>query len=107
MPKRQYALPPLVLEILRFCVVAFMAGIGYSLATGASPSLLNHRVGPLDPVGLGTILGVASGYVLGGVIGRLAVKTVVATESALSGKSAEQLLAGLAGGMTGVLFASL
>jgi uncharacterized protein YacL len=93
-----------VLEILRFCVVIFLAGIGYQVARLFDGGVV--VMGPFDAQGVGMLLGAATGYVLGGVVGRLTFRTVVATESVLAGRSAEQLLAGLIGATVGVLAAA-
>ncbi len=96
--------PPAVLEVLRFCVVVFLAGVGYQVAHGLSSD--DVRMGPFDAEGTGIILGAAVGYVLGGVVGRLTDRTLGRTESALRGRSAEQVLAGLTGAVLGTLLAA-
>jgi len=91
-----------LVEALRFCVVAFLAGVGYQVARGFGGS--GERViGVFDAPALGVVLGAATGYVLGGVVARLTFRAVSRTEKALSGRSAEQLLAGLTGAVGGVL----
>ena len=97
-------LPPGVLEVLRFCVVVFLAGVGYQVAYGLDSDQV--RMGPFDSGGTGVILGAAVGYVLGGVVGRLTGRTLTRTERALRGRSAEQVLAGLTGAVLGTLLAA-
>jgi uncharacterized protein YacL len=95
------SVPSAVLEVLRFCVVVFFAGLGYQVTRVVERPDLS--VGPFDVTGLGILLGAAIGYVLGGVLGRLTGRSLSAAETALGGRSAEQLLAGMAGGVLGVL----
>ena len=96
-------LPTGVVEVLRLCVVVFFAGVGYQVARVVGPTGVN--VGPLDSDGLGVLLGAAVGYVLGGVVARLTVRTVEATESTLRDRSTEQVLAAMIGAGLGVLVA--
>ncbi len=98
---RRGSTPPAVVEVLRFCVVAFLAGIGFQVARGFSDG--ERVVGVFDAPALGVVLGAASGYVLGGVVARLTFRTVTRTEKALAGRSVEQMLAGLTGAVAGVL----
>jgi uncharacterized protein YacL len=97
-------IPDAVLEVLRFCVVVFLAGIGYQVAHGLGAD--GVRIGPFDAEGTGIILGAGVGYVLGGAVGRLTGRTLSQTERALRGKSAEQVLAGLTGAVLGTLLAA-
>ncbi len=101
MRQRDPSMSLTMVEALRFCVVAFLAGAGYQIAHGFGSGA--QVVGIFDAPALGVVLGAASGYVLGGVIARLTFRTVTRTESALAGRSAEQLLAGLTGAVGGVL----
>ncbi|WP_143447553.1 PIN/TRAM domain-containing protein [Kineosporia sp. R_H_3] len=96
--------PPVVVEVLRFCVVVFLAGVGYQVAHGLDSDRV--RMGPFDAEGTGIILGAAFGYVLGGVVGRLTGRTLTQTERALRSRSAEQVLAGLTGAVLGTLLAA-
>lgn len=93
--------PHALVEVLRFCVVIFLTGVGYQVAKGLGSE--EAVVGPFDAASTGMILGAAFGYVIGGLVARLTLRTVSATESALSGRSAEQLLAALVGAIVGVL----
>lgn len=103
MTPRESRLPTGVIEALRLCVVVFFAGVGYEASglVGVSPV----TVGPLDSVGVGVLLGAAIGYVLGGVIARLTVRTVESTEAGLRDRSAEQVLAAMIGAALGVVIA--
>ncbi len=104
MSQRDTRFPPVVIEALRFCVVAFLAVIGYQVGRGFGSGTL--VVGVFDGPGLGALLGGFSGYVLGGVIARVTSASVARTEEALAGRTAEQLLAGLTGAAAGVLVAA-
>ena len=103
MSSRRNAPPGGVVEVLRLCVVVFFAGVGYEVARsfGSSPV----AVGPFDSVGVGVLLGVFVGYVLGGVIARLTVRTVETTQAAMRDRSTEQVLAAMIGAALGVLIA--
>lgn len=103
-PANTAGIPAVVLEVLRFCVVVFLAGVGYQVAHGLGTD--DVRMGPFDTEGTGIILGAAVGYVLGGVVGRLTGRTLSQTERALHGRSAEQVLAGLTGAVLGTLLAA-
>lgn len=104
MPQRDTRFPSTVIEVLRFCVVAFLAAVGYQVGRGFGSG--ERVVGLFDAPALGVLLGGASGYVIGGVVARLTSVSVTRTESALSGRSAEQLLAGMTGAVAGVLAAA-
>ena len=61
--------PALLLEILRFLVVAFFAGAGYQIGSGVNNG--RHVLGALNGTAVGVVLGSGFGYVLGGVLGFL------------------------------------
>lgn len=103
MSPRDARLPSTVVEALRLCVVVFFAGVGYE--TSALVAGSSVAVGPLDTRGVGVLLGAAVGYVLGGVVARLTVRTVEATEATLRDRSAEQVLAAMIGAALGVVIA--
>lgn len=90
-------------EVLRFCVVVFLAGVGYEVAT-ALPDDVDVQLGPFDVVAVGVILGAALGYVLGGVVVRITGRSLAEAERSLVGRSPEQVLAGLSGAVLGVVF---
>jgi uncharacterized protein YacL len=102
MVKRDSGLPGVVVEVLRFCIVVFFAGVGFSMseALGAGARV---RVGPFDATGIGILLGASVGYVFGGVVARLTGRALGQAEAALRDRSVEQVLAGLAGAVLGVL----
>ena len=97
---RDRSVPLVVVEALRFCIVLFLAALGYELARGAHVGL---SIGPFDEAGVGTLLGAAVSYVVGGAVGRLTTRTLQQAEDALVGRSAEQVLAGLVGAVVGVV----
>jgi uncharacterized protein YacL len=98
---RETAVPPVVVEILRFCIVLFLGGVGYH-ASGVVPDFA-VRLGLFDQTGLGTLLGAGAGYVLGGVVGRSTGRSLRAAEAVLLGRSVEQVLAGLVVAILGVI----
>jgi uncharacterized protein YacL len=93
-----------VLELLRLFVVVFFAGLGYQVASAFEP--VDVRLGPLDTVAAGVLLGAAVGYVLGGVVARTTVRSVASAEKSLRMRSTEQVLSGMLGGAIGVLAAA-
>ena len=104
MNPRLVRVPVGVIELLRLFVVVFFAGLGYQIAVAAQPVSL--RLGPLDATGAAVLLGAAIGYVLGGVIARLTVRTVATAEHRLRQRSTEQVLSGMIGAAVGVLVAA-
>jgi len=104
MQRREQPVPPVVFEVLRFCVVVFLASAGYAVARGFGAT--DVALGPFEADGIGLLLGAAVGYVAGGVVSRLTFRSVSAAETALSGRSAEQLLAGVLGAVVAVLTAT-
>jgi uncharacterized protein YacL len=101
---REIRLPRGVVEVLRLCVVAFFAGVGYEVASALDAEGL--AFGPIDGVGVGVLHGAAVGYVVGGLTARLTVRTVESTEASLRDRSAEQVLAGMMGAALGVIIAA-
>jgi uncharacterized protein YacL len=97
---RETAVPPVVVEVLRFCIVLFLGGVGYQ-ASGMVPDSA-VQLGLFDQTGLGTLLGAGAGYVLGGVVGRSTGRSLRAAEAVLLGRSVEQVLAGLVTAILGV-----
>lgn len=93
--------PALVLEALRFLVVAFFAGAGYQIGSGVDTK--GDVLGSLNGTALGVILGSGLGYVLGGVLGRSTAAGAERMRSSLHATSAEDLVAGAIGTIGGVL----
>ncbi len=104
MNPRPLRVPVGVIELLRLFVVVFFAGLGYQVAVAADP--VDLRLGPLDAAGAGVLLGAAVGYVLGGVVARLTVRSVASAERSLRQRSTEQVLSGMIGAAIGVLVAA-
>ncbi|WP_426565288.1 PIN/TRAM domain-containing protein [Angustibacter sp. McL0619] len=104
MNPRPIRVPAGVIELLRLFVVVFFAGLGYQIAVATDPEQL--QLGPLDAVGAGVLLGAAVGYVLGGVIARLTVRSVASAERNLRQRSTEQVLSGMIGAAIGVVLAA-
>ena len=104
MQQRDLNMPGVVVEVLRFCVVVFSAGVGYFIVQAVGHD--GVRVGPFEGSGLGIILGAAIGYVLGGVVARLTGRSLRDAEAALRERSVEQVLAGLIGAVLGVLISA-
>ncbi len=94
-----------VIELLRLFVVVFFAGLGYQIAAAGAAGR-RCGSGPLDATGAAVLLGAAVGYVLGGVIARLTVRSVASAEQSLRQRSTEQVLSGMIGAAIGVLVAA-
>ena len=90
----------IVLEALRFLVVAFFAGAGYQIGAGVGD---DDVLGGLNGTAVGVILGSGLGYVLGGVLGRTTASGAERLRSNLHATSAEDLVAGAIGTIGGVL----
>jgi uncharacterized protein YacL len=102
MGQRDTTMSPAVIETLRLCVVMFVGGIGFTIAQSTGPRS-GPVVGPFDATSLGIILGAGVGYVLGGVVARLTSRSLRDAEAAVRARSPEQVLAGSAGAVLGVL----
>jgi uncharacterized protein YacL len=99
--RRNKAVPPVVVEVLRFCIVISLAALGYELSRALPANAMS--VGPFDSTGVGALLGAGAGYVVGGVIGRVTGRSLQAAETALVDRNVEQVLAGLVGAVAGVV----
>lgn len=91
----------MVLEALRFLVVAFFAGAGYQLGTGVSDD--TKVLGAFNGAAVGLVLGSGFGYVLGGILGRTTASSAESVRTSLHDTTAEELVAGGVGTMGGVL----
>jgi uncharacterized protein YacL len=92
-----------IIEVLRLFSVVFFAGLGFQVAHGLLGSRDGTLLGPFGGVTVGVVIGSGVGYVVGGVFGRTAAATADRTESALREVSADTLVAGGLGTVTGVL----
>lgn len=104
MSTRPLNVPVGVVELLRLFVVVFGAGLGYQIVRVAEP--VDVSLGPLDAGGAGVLLGAAVGYVLGGVVARLTVRSVASAERTLRERSTEQVLSGMIGAALGLVTAA-
>lgn len=93
-------MPRLVTELLRLCMVALSAGVGYEVGRIVA---LRSAMDPAQVTVIGVVLGAGVGYVLGGALGRLTVRSLVVAESALNQRTSEQVLAGLLGSVIGAV----
>jgi len=104
---RPTRVPSIAVEVLRLLIVVFGAGLGYqlSIALGVRPGtvVLGSFTGPW----LGAIVGGLAGYVLGGVVARLTMRTLDRGERALEGLSPDQVVAGAIGGALAAIFTAL
>lgn len=95
--------PVLVVEVLRLCVVVFLAGVGAQVGDMVGGDAVAGL--PVSTATLGVLLGACLGYVLGGGIARSVARGVGHAERVFAGRSAEQILSGLVGAGVGVLAA--
>ena len=92
------------MEVLRLCVVVFLAGVGAQVGELFGD---NEVAGlPLPASTLGVAIGACLGYVLGGGVARSVARGVGRAERLFAGRSAEQILSGLVGAVVGVLAAA-
>lgn len=99
--KSRYAVG--VIEPLRLCIVLFFAGLGNEVGSMLHASITDPGV---EPQALGVLLGAAIGYVLGGVLARLTVKSMQTAERAISERSPERVFGGVIGTLFGVFVAA-
>lgn len=102
MSPRPARMPNVVVELLRLCVVIFFAGLGYEVALLVRNEAGQGALG-VDPIWLGLLLGTATGFVLGGMVGRVTERAVSRTERSLQEVSAEHIVAGVFGAVLGLL----
>ncbi len=105
-PLRLSRVPSVAVEILRLLVVLFGAGIGYQVARALGADEHEQVLGTFSGLWLGAIVGALGGYVLGGVLARLTLRTIDRGERALEGISAEQAIAGSFGAVIAAIFAA-
>jgi uncharacterized protein YacL len=107
MAPRLTRVPSVAVELLRLLLVAFGAGVGYSLAerSGASPDV--RVLGSFDGVWLGVVLGAAVGFVVGGIVSRFVLRRLDRAERALQGLAPEQVVAGGFGALVGVVLVAV
>ena len=97
-------MPVLVIEVLRLCVVVFMAGVGAQVGDLVPGSEVAGVA--VSPSTLGVVLGACLGYVVGGGIARGVARGVGRAERLFAGLSAEQILSGMVGAGVGVMAAA-
>ena len=86
-----------VVELVRLCVVVAFTALGYELG-----QVVNGDQPPL----LGALLGALVGYIVGGVGGRRLLTKVDETQERLRRIDSSELIAGVVGGVLGVVFAA-
>jgi uncharacterized protein YacL len=99
--------PSMAVEVLRLAVVLLGGGIGYEIADRINSGPGDPVLGPFSGLWLGAIIGSMAGYVVGGVLARLTMRTLDRGERALEGLSAEQAVAGGFGAVLGAVFTSI
>ena len=92
-----------LIEVLRLLTVALFAGLGYELGHVLQGHGEGAVLGPFGGAGIGVIVGSGVGYVVGGVFGRTAATTADRTEAALRDVSADTLIAGGFGAVSGAV----
>jgi uncharacterized protein YacL len=96
-------MPSGLIEILRLFTVLFFAGLGYETARFFSDRGHGNVLGPFNGLAVSIIVGSGLGYVVGGIFGRTVAATADRTEAALREVSADTLVAGAIGLVSGVL----
>ena len=95
--------PSGLIEILRLFAVLFFAGLGYETARFLGDRGHGNVLGPFNGLAVSIIVGSGLGYVIGGIFGRTVAATADRTEAALREVSADTLVAGAIGLVSGVL----
>jgi len=95
--------PSGLIEILRLFTVLFFAGLGYETARFFGDRGHANVLGPFNGLAVAIIIGSGLGYVVGGIFGRTVAATADRTEAALREVSADTLVAGAIGLVSGVL----
>lgn len=96
-----------LVELIRLAVVVLGVGAAYQLVVGAD--LVPRGAVPWEPEAtqlVVVVLGAALGYVAGGVLGRFAMGRIDVAERRLARISSGELVAGLLGGLVGVMVAT-
>jgi len=101
-PEREQARPPggRLVEFVRLIFVLLFAAAGYIVATRLGNSNTSRTL-------LSVVLGTASGFVLGGVLGRQTASAVTSAEQQLRRVPAAEIVAGMAGLIVGLAVAAL
>jgi uncharacterized protein YacL len=95
--------PTTLVEVLRLLTVVFFIGLGVEIGQVTAHRLHSVTLGPFRGAALGVIVGSGVGYVVGGILGRTAATTADQTEAALRQVSADTLVAGSFGAVSGAL----
>lgn len=85
-----------MVEVVRLIFIALLATAGFEIATRSGTFTTNRTI-------LGVFLGAATGYVVGGVFGRLTAATVSGVEKELHRRSAAEIAMGVVGLICGLM----
>jgi len=85
-----------MVEVVRLIFIALLATAGFEIATRSGTFTTNRTI-------LGVFLGAATGYVIGGVFGRLTASAVSGVEKELRRRSAAEIAMGVAGLISGLM----
>src|SRR4051812_32541210 len=96
-------MPSGLIEILRLFTILFFAGLGYETARFFDDRGHSNVLGPFNGLAVAIIVGSGLGYVVGGIFGRTVAATADRTGAALREVSADTLVAGAIGLVSGVL----
>lgn len=111
MRPRVTRVPSVMVEVLRFLVVLFGAGVGYQVGRAVEadidPDIDAVLLVPFSATWIGIIVGAGLGYSLGGVLVRRLLAAFDRGERALEGLSADQVVAGSFGALVGGALATL
>lgn len=79
-----------MVEVIRLIFIALLATAGFEIATNVGDAKTSSTI-------LGVFLGAATGYVIGGMFGRLTASTVTGVEHELRRQPASEIALGVAG----------
>ena len=96
-PRRGATRSSAMVELVRLCIVVASTAIGFQVG-----GTIDADQAPL----LGALLGALVGYLIGGVGGRRLLRTVDETQERLRRVESSELIAGVVGGVLGVLLSS-
>lgn len=103
MVSRDTRVPGYVVEAIRLLVVLCGAAIGYDVAGRLVPNPSATILGPFSALLVGVIVGGMLGYVCGGVVARLTLRSLDRGERALLGADSELLIGSVTGGAAGAV----
>ncbi len=106
MPRLSHV-PDVGAEVLRLLLVVFGAAVGFQLGSRYQVDNPGLLLGVFDATTVGVIVGAGLGYSLGGIASRRVLRGITRSEQRLSATPPDQVVAGFAGALAGMLLVSL